>query len=189
MLLALAGGTIAESGSAFAQPPNACTQTCPAHPAPSGVDQQDWNAAIEAADFWANYEANHLGATVAYTPSERYWRLDHTPGHGWPSAGGGGVWYAYWDRHTQNYEYVYYGGRFNDSQRRVTRAENRRGVANTNAFPTAGTRSSPYVEYDIDYYDDPHDPRNARRIVRNTRTGHVYATFDHYNTFYYLGRY
>lgn len=188
MLLALTGGVIASTGTASAQtPPGACTHTC--NNPPGGISAADWNAALQAADFWANHYIDFNGA-VWY----RFWeyrRLEHWAGHGWPGQATGQRWYGYFDNN-QNAQFIYYGGTFNDYNGDVAAFEQNSPLTHASpsqAFSTGNGRTAPYVEYDMDSYNAPGTQRNARRIIRNTITGNTFVTYDHYKTFAYLGRF
>ncbi|GAA3796757.1 hypothetical protein GCM10022403_033340 [Streptomyces coacervatus] len=187
--LALLGGSVAESGAAFAQPPSAqCPAACYAG-APAGVQQVDWDDANEAATWWANNNVDFNAASVRSGWSW-YHRIDAHPGGGWPDSFWGQNWYAFYEPGIGRDQFIYYGGTFHDRAGLVTQAERNHGVSSNDAWQSSAVNgNSPYVEYDIDYYGSANDPRNARRLVRNTRTGNVYATFDHYQTFYYLGHF
>ncbi|MFJ8026794.1 hypothetical protein [Streptomyces sp. NPDC096311] len=68
------------------------------------------------------------------------------------------------------------------------------GASSSQAYSTytdsnGVTHYSPYVEYDIDYYNAPGSSRNSRRLIRNPNTGNAFVTYDHYQSFYYLGRF
>ncbi|MET9080716.1 ribonuclease domain-containing protein [Streptomyces sp. NPDC004237] len=187
VLLALVSGAVAGSGTAFAAPPSgSCTVTCNNPPVGSNISHADWNAAVEAADFWANHMIDWN--QVDYSHGHAYYHLDPWAGRGWPGASSGNQWFGYWDSNTHSTNFIYYGGRFNDySQDLSWQEQHAQGVSSSRAYSTGNGRLSPYVEYDIDYYRSASSSRNARRIVRNTLTGNVYATFDHYQTFDYIG--
>ncbi|MGW0712963.1 hypothetical protein ACWD4G_44785 [Streptomyces sp. NPDC002643] len=187
VLLALVGGAVAESGTAFAQaPPGSCTVTCNNPPGGSGISRANWNVAVEAADFWANHMIDYN--QVDYSNGRSYYHLDRWAGRGWPSARTGTQWFGYWDSNTHSTNFVYFGGRFNDYGGNLAwQEQHAQGVSASQAYSTGNGRLSPYVEYDIDYYHSAGSARNARRIVRNSITGNVYATFDHYATFDYIG--
>ncbi|MEV0227724.1 ribonuclease domain-containing protein [Streptomyces sp. NPDC050704] len=189
LLLALVGGAIGESGTAIAQaPPGSCTQWCNNPPAGSGVSRADWNAAVEAADFWANHAIDFN--QVDYSYGHSYYHLYWHPNRGWPHAGFGNQWFGYRDRYTGHTEFVYYGGTFHDRSGDLAwQEQNAQHVSASQAYSTDRTHTSPYVEYDIDYHGSARSSRNARRIVRNSITGNVYVTYDHYATFMYLGHY
>jgi hypothetical protein len=182
--LALLGGTVAESGAAFAQaPPGACAQSC--NNAPPGVAQADWNEAVMAADFWANHYIDWN--SVVRRNHGQYRILQQWTGHGWPGQADGNRWYGY---HTGNgYGFTYYGGTYNDWNGLLTAFDQRHGGNSTTSYQTGGGRTAPYVEYDISAYNAPNSRRDAWRLVRNPNNGNTYATFDHYSSFYYLGRF
>jgi hypothetical protein len=182
MLLALVGGVVAESGTAAAQPPpGQCGAWC--NNPPAGVSQAEWNEALRAASFWSNH------AIDAY-PNWGVGHLDDSAGRGWPGQNGGRRWFDFWNTNQHRNQYIYYGGRFNDYNGDVAFLEQRgQGVSPNRAFSTGNGRTAPYVEYDIDEYGSTGVRRNARRIVRNPLTGNTYATFDHYRTFAWLGKY
>ncbi|WP_416979606.1 ribonuclease domain-containing protein [Streptomyces sp. T028] len=192
VLLALVGGAVAESGTALAStPPGTCTQTC--NNPPGGVSRAEWNGVLQAASFWANHYID-FNAVVGYRSGLRfhnYYRLDTWAGHGWPHAGFGRQWYAYWDNRTRRNQFLYYGGTFNDRSGLISTIEQARGVPASRAFSTDRRRTAPYVEYDVDYWDHPWGTpdRGARRFVRNPNSGNVYYTNDHYRSFYYVGRF
>ncbi|WP_035841536.1 hypothetical protein [Kitasatospora azatica] len=193
VLLALVGGTVAEAGTAIAQPPSgACTQTC--NNPPAGVSPWDWDAALEAADFWANHRIDWGSHT--YNQGNTYAWLTYQQNAGWPGEATGDRWLGYYEPAEPNHpiQFIYYGGRFNDWDNNLSAFEQHRGVSPLQAYGTyrdswGNTHYSPYVEYDMDYYPNAQVPRNARRIVRNTNNGDTFATFDHYQSWNYLGRY
>ncbi|MFC5661671.1 hypothetical protein ACFP3U_01600 [Kitasatospora misakiensis] len=193
VLLALAGGTVAESAPAFAQAPSgACTQTC--NNPPGGISPQDWNAALEAADFWANHRIDWQ--TNTWNQGSSYVWLTPAQSAGWPGQATGNRWFGYYEPNqpNQHVQFIYYGGRFDDRDGLLAWYEHQRGVSDSQAWSTytdrwGNTHYSPFVEYDIDYYPNAQVPRNARRIVRNVNNGNVYATFDHYQSFEYLGHF
>lgn len=193
LLLALVSGVIADSGAAFAQPPTApCPCNSAQNPSPQGVTQGDWNDAREAADFWANHEIDFFA--VNWSNARSYYVLEPNVGHGWPGQNHGRQWFGYWEPAVHRTQFIYYGGTYNDYNGVVTQMERNRGVAANRAYSTftnriGFTHMSSYVEYDLDYYGAARSGRNARRIVRNFITGDVYATFDHYVTFHYLGHF
>ena len=186
VLLALVGGVVTDAGTAFAQPPapGACTQTC--NNPPAGVSSADWNDALEAADFWANHSIDFN--QVDWYSARSYYHLDQWNGHGWPAQSFGNQWFGYWHPGLGT-RFVYYGGTYNDWDGSVSAIEHARGVSNSQAYSTSGRTTAPYVEYDIDYYNAPRSSRNARRLVRNPNTRDVYVTYDHYQSFYYLGQF
>ncbi|WP_329218411.1 hypothetical protein OG352_19085 [Streptomyces sp. NBC_01485] len=186
VLLALAGIMATDSGTAVAAaPPGACTQWC--NNPPPNVSVQNWNWAVEAADFWANHWADTT--TTSWYGGRTYYRLDQWAGHGWPGQTFGNRWYAYWDSRLHRDQYVYYGGVYNDYNGLLSNFEQVRGVSSSRAYSTNGRTTAPYVEYDIAYYNAPNTGRDAMRIIRNPNSGNVYATFDHYQSFDYLGHY
>lgn len=186
VLLALIGGVATEPGAAFAQAPaGTCTQFC--NNPPAGVSVGDWNAAVETANFWSDHQIDF--AAVDWSNAQSYYHLDYWQGHGWPGQTTGNQWFGYWENGVGT-RFVYYGGTYNDYNGLLSNFEqNSHGATSSQAFSTGNGRTAPYVEYDMDYYTAARSSRNARRIVRNPNTGNVYATFDHYNSFYYLGRY
>ncbi|MET8980067.1 hypothetical protein ABZX85_31130 [Streptomyces sp. NPDC004539] len=192
VLLALTGGVAAGSGTAFAQtPPGHCNAICnQSPPGGTGVSQAAWNAAVQAADFWANHYIDHT-TVVRTSLRNSYYVLDQHAGAGWPGQAGGGQWYAYWDERSHNNQFVYYGGRYNDYNGLVSTIEQARGVPASRAFSTQGRNTAPYVEYDMDSYNQPNPAggRDSWRLVRNPNSGNVYVTFDHYQSFDYLGRF
>jgi len=185
VLLALVGGA---AGTAVAQPPpGQCRQWC--NQPPSGnppISNQAWNDAERAADFWANHEID------PHVPQGRagIGRLEQQAGHGWPGQAGGNRWFDFWDSRAHADRYIYYGGRFNDREGNLAWFEQQRGVPSSRAFSTGNGRTAPYVEYDIDEHTSTRSQdRGLRRIVRNPLTGNVFVTFDHYQTFAWLGKY
>lgn len=194
-LLALIGaGGLVKAGTASAQPvnppPGACTQTC--NQPPSGVSTEDWNAALEAADFWANHYIDWNGWVRTGNWGSGVWTLEHWQGHGWPAAINGGHWYAIHSAVAPGrYDYLYYGGRFHDYGGLISNFERYHGGTAATSFSSGSGRTAPYVEYDLDYWSStsPAGGRGARRIVRNPNTGNVYVTYDHYTSFYFLGRF
>ncbi|WP_327313500.1 ribonuclease domain-containing protein [Streptomyces sp. NBC_01235] len=187
MLLALVGGVAVDSGTAFAQPPSgSCTHTC--NNPPAGVSRADWNAANQAADFWANHTIDFHA--VNYSGGRSYYHLDQWAGRGWPGQATGGQWFGYWEPSLHRTQFVYYGGRFNDNGGNLANHEqNFLHVSASRAFSTGNGRTAPYVEYDLDYHNVVDNrARGQRRIVRNPNTGNTYVTYDHYQSFYYLGR-
>ncbi|WP_030949566.1 ribonuclease domain-containing protein [Streptomyces sp. NRRL S-646] len=148
----------------------------------------DWNAALDAANFWANHQIDWH--QTDWSGGRSYYHLDQWAGRGWPGQTTGNQWFGYWESATRRTEFVYYGGTYNDWNGLVSYAEqNLRGVSTSRAFSSGNGRTAPYVEYDIDYYGAARSSRNARRIVRNPLTGNVVATFDHYQSFEYLGHF
>ncbi|MBV1942397.1 hypothetical protein KUF83_38525 [Streptomyces sp. BV286] len=106
----------------------------------SGVPYEDaalsdhqWDNAVRAADFWANHQTDRhdvirTGATSS-VPS-----LIHHGGAGWPPASEGDQWYGYWDSHQHANEFVYTGGRYDDSEELLTFAEQARGASSSRAY-------------------------------------------------------
>lgn len=187
VLLALVGGVIAEGGAASAQSPTGyCTQTC--NNPPFGVTHAAWNQALEAADFWANHSIDFN--QVVRSGWSSYYRLDRGHG-GWPDQFWGRNWYGYYEPSQGRDQFVYYGGTYNDYNGLVTGFEHHRGVSGNNAWQSsASSGNAPYVEYDVDYYNTPGSSRNSpARIVRNPRSGNTYVSYDHYSSFYFLGRF
>ncbi len=69
VLLSLLGGTVAESGVAIAAPPpGQCTRWCGQPPSGSGITNGEWDAAEEAANWWAN---NHIKGGAWLRPGGR----------------------------------------------------------------------------------------------------------------------
>ncbi|WP_159049571.1 ribonuclease domain-containing protein [Streptomyces sp. NRRL WC-3618] len=188
MAFALLGGTI---GTASATPPQTvyCPQTCWQQQVPAGanINPGMWQDANSSAAFWANYNIDWNHSTFGWRDLSPQW------GHGWPAQAYGGTWYAYFEPNYSADRFIYYGGIFNDYNGTLTRQERARGASPNQAWSTLpnNTRLSPYVEYDIHMYShtNPSGGRGQHRLVRNPNTGNVYATFDHYNTFYFLGRF
>ncbi|MEW2119289.1 ribonuclease domain-containing protein [Streptomyces sp. NPDC005474] len=191
MAFALLGGTI-ETASATVPAEVFCPHDCwQEQNIPAGVNWGQWQDANSAAAFWANY--NFQWGYYEYTPNgTAYDRISWHRYQGWPAQVYGGRWVGYWEGSRQQSRFMYYGGLYNDYGRQVSNEERRRGVGAADAYSTFtdnwGRHNAPYVEYDMDAYTSP-TGRNDRRLVRNPRTGHVYVTFDHYNTFHYLGRF
>jgi hypothetical protein len=192
VLLALTGGVLSDTGTAFAQPPAGyCTQTC--NNPPAGVSRAEWNAAIEAANFWSNHRIDFH--TVNWAGGRSYYHLDQIAGAGWPPRSTGNQWFGYWDWNLRHTEFIYYGGTYNDWNGNLSSFERGyHGGTTHNSYSTYRdrfgiTHYSPYVEYDIDYYATPGSSRNARRVVRNSITGATFATFDHYSSWNYMGHF
>ncbi|WP_329222780.1 hypothetical protein OG352_36475 [Streptomyces sp. NBC_01485] len=143
---------------------------CPAKPPargrqPSQVSDQQWRGALGAADFW-NAHVPGQAWPVSPDPHARGWYPVETgarPGH---------------QRHA-----IYYGGVFPDREHRVQHLEESHHVP---ANQASGSNDV-YREYDVNARAGHTAPRGAERIVRNVRTHHVYATFDHCGSFHYLG--
>ncbi|MFD7902363.1 hypothetical protein ACFV4F_07115 [Kitasatospora sp. NPDC059722] len=188
MVLALMGGAVSTANAVVPQPVY-CPQNCwQERNPPNGVNWGDWQDANSATAFWANYNIDWGNTTFGYRDLSPQW------GHGWPAQVYGGTWYAYFEPNYSADRFIYYGGTFNDYGGNLTAEERAHGVGGAQAWATQGYGQSanraPYVEYDMDVYTQANPPggRNARRIVRNPNSGNVYVTFDHYNTFHYLGR-
>jgi hypothetical protein len=190
VLVALTGGLVAGAGSASAEPPPGnCNSVCNEAPPPgAGVSEQEWGNAVRAADFWANHQTNQHDVIRTGATSSVH-TLDYHAGSGWPPDQYGNHWYGYWDSHAHRNEFVYYGGRYDDSEELVTFLEQARGASSSRAYSSHPNHPAPYVEYDMDAYQAPGAARNETRLVRNPNTGNVYATFDHYQSFNYLGRF
>ncbi|MET9970202.1 ribonuclease domain-containing protein [Streptomyces sp. NPDC006356] len=183
VLLALVGGT---AGTAIAQPPPApCIQWCNNPPGGSpSISNEEWNDAQEAATFWANHRVDpHYNWGIG--------QLDYAAGHGWPGQAEGGRWYDFWDSAAHATRFIYYGGRYNDRGGDLASFEQQaRRVPPSRAFSTGNGRTAPYVEYDIDEHARTRgQDRGLRRIIRNPLTGNVFATWDHYQTFAWLGKF
>ncbi|WP_093770455.1 ribonuclease domain-containing protein [Streptomyces sp. yr375] len=180
MLLGLAVGSLTVGGafSALVQAADACENgacqrsatRCPAKPPARGrqppqVSDQQWRGALGAADFW---NAQFPG---------RAW-----PGGKDPHTRG---WYHFesGSRPGRQRHVIYYGGVFPDREHRVQRLEESRHVP---ANQASGANDV-YREYDVNAQAGHTGPRGGERIVRNVRTHHVYATFDHCGSFHYLG--
>lgn len=196
MLLGITVSGVGVSASAHAASAPSCSslpsQTCPAAPAPlpargsqpAGISNQDWRGAQTAATFWSNEGVSTSNPSRLAARGESGF-----PGNGWPGSSNPNArgWYAY-DTGTsrvQEHWEVYYGGVFQDRQGDVARLELRHHVSQNNASGS----NNVYREYDVNSWQrvGNHHPRDAQRLVRNTRNGHVYATFDHYGSFHYLG--
>lgn len=191
MAFALLGGTI-ETASATVPQDVYCPHDCwQVQQIPNNITWGQWQDANSAAAFWANYNFSWGNYERAPNGTD-YNRISYQRYHGWPDQVYGGRWVGYWEGQWRQSRFIYYGGLYNDYGHQVTTAEASRGVSSANAFSTwrdySGSHTAPYVEYDMDAYNGP-TGRNDRRLVRNPRTGHVYVTFNHYNTFYYLGRF
>ncbi|MFI9169326.1 hypothetical protein [Streptomyces lincolnensis] len=191
VLLSLVAGVAATEGTASAQPPTSC-YTCHTQQ-PAGVTAQDWHDAQDAANFWSNRHINWSEATWRSTRSgfhwDSYYRLDNG-GPGWPDPPTGYQgWFYLQYPNTNTQRFMYTGGTYRDDSHILRNAEMGRGVTPGNA---QGGAQSGYREYDIDSHTGPGGrgvSRGQRRIVRNIHSGHVYATFDHYKTFHYLGHF
>lgn len=190
VLLSLMAGLVATPGAA-----NAATNTCPC------LTQQQTRDAQATASFWANHRPDYNHQIVYLRMGNRtfaYTDLQPDNGNGWPTAARG--WYAFWSNADSDHHYIFLGGVYNDNSRALERAEIRRGVAARLATGShGGATTSHYEEYDIYQHNTPGirsngtsqaaGYRGAARLVRNWATGHVYATFDHYSTFHYIGNY
>lgn len=185
VLLAVLGGVVAGSGTASAQTlPGACSALC--NQRPSWVDQDDWDAAVEAANFWANNNVDHN--QVVRSGIRSYYVISGSRS-GWPGQHDGGQWFAFREPGHSNNQFVYYGGVYNDWNGLISNIEHNRGVSGSRAYSTNGHSLAPYVEYDISYYAQPNSQRNALRLVRNPNSGNVYLSTDHYQTFTFLGHF
>ncbi|MFE2407243.1 hypothetical protein ACFXDE_02735 [Kitasatospora sp. NPDC059408] len=189
MALALLGTTV-DTASATVPQSVYCPQNCwQIRTPPNGINWGQWQDANSAAAFWGNYNIDWGHTTFGYYDVSPQW------GHGWPAQVYGGTWYAYFEADVSADRFIYYGGTFNDYAGQITGFERARGVGSSQAWSTPGYggtgNRSPYVEYDMDSWTNtrPAGGRGDRRIVRNPNTGHTYVTFDHYNTFYYLGNF
>ncbi|QNP68080.1 hypothetical protein IAG44_00355 [Streptomyces roseirectus] len=200
MLLGVTAGGLGLSATAHAASTPSCetipNQTCPApgpsgdqlparHSRPAGVTEEQWRGATTAADFW-NVEG------VSNAPGDRLHLVmrgqNGFPGRGWPSDTNPNAraWYHFETgsgRVPQRW-YIVYGGVFQDREQRVQNLERSHHVWASDA---AGSNDV-YREYDIHAWAGDNHIRGRERIVRNVRNGHVYATFDHYGSFHYLGR-
>ncbi|MEU0589500.1 ribonuclease domain-containing protein [Streptomyces sp. NPDC006132] len=200
LLLSVTIGGVGASTAAHAAEGPSCYsvpgQTCPAPgPAadplpwrgsqPAGISNQQWNGAISAANFW-NIEG------ISNAPGDRFHLVSRGeqgfPGQGWPGDTNPNArhWYHFetgssWRR---VHHYIVYGGVFQDREHRIQRLEESHHVQPSNASGSNGV----YREYDVNAWSQPSSSRGQERIVRNVRNGHVYATFDHYGSFHYLGR-
>ncbi|GAA3804781.1 hypothetical protein GCM10022403_043370 [Streptomyces coacervatus] len=196
MLLSITIGGVGVSATAHAAEGPSCAslpaQTCPAQAPqrgaqPSNVSDQDWRGAVTAADFWNTHGVDTFHGMHELVTHEN----QHFTG-GWPGGTGrsDAGWYhfytgSFWNRQTH---WIWYGGVFQDRGVQLQHLEQSFGVSAANA----NGGHNVYREYDMLAYTGGAAPGSGRRgtyrIVRNTHTGHVYATFDHYRTFHYLGR-
>ncbi|MGN9755773.1 hypothetical protein [Streptomyces sp. SD31] len=184
VLLSLMTGVLTTAGTASAQPSQQCSAVCQA---PAGFTQQSWNNVLGWAHYWANHNVN-WGA-VNWHNSTAYYRIDSTPGRGWPSHSNPRSWYSTGSQANNNVRYIFIGGQYRDNSHALQNEEMYRGVAAGNAVGGANTV---YEEYDMASFTTPGGQgvnRGAIRMVRNTISGHVYVTFDHYSTFYFVGRF
>lgn len=198
LLLSITFGGIGVSTTAHAASAPSCTtvpaQTCPAQaplrgaqPNVRGITDRDWRGAVTAAGFWNTHGVDHFHGMHELVTHEN----QHFTG-GWPGGTGrsDAGWYHFttgsW-LHRQTH-WIWYGGVFRDRNQQLERLERSFGVSQSRANGANGV----YREYDMLAYTRANAPgsgtRGTYRIVRNTHTGHVYATFDHYKTFHYLGR-
>lgn len=188
VLVALTGGLVAGGGSASAQtPPGNCNSVCNQAPPPS-VSEHQWDNAVRAADFWANHQTDRHDM-IRTGASSSVPTLIYHGGSGWPPASQGDQWYGYWDSRQHANEFVYTGGRYDDSDGLLSWAEQNRGASSSRAHSSHPGSPAPYVEYDLDAYQRPGAARSGSRLIRNPSTGNVYATFDHYQSFNFLGRF
>ncbi|MFI9172101.1 hypothetical protein [Streptomyces lincolnensis] len=201
VLLGITIGSVGVSATAHAAEGPSCFsvpgQTCPAPgPAadplpqrqtqePAGVSSQQWRGATTAANFW-NAEG------ISNAPGDRFhlvMRGQHGfPGQGWPgnTSTNARAWYHFETGSSwrPEHHYIVYGGVFQDREHRIQNLEESHHVRPNNASGS----NSVYREYDITSWSQTTANRGRERIVRNVRNGHVYATFDHYGSFHYLGR-
>ncbi|MHC5903632.1 hypothetical protein ACVNF4_06915 [Streptomyces sp. S6] len=190
MLLGVTVSGLGLSATAHAADAPGCsapTQTCPAEAPwrgsqPGNVSDQDWRAAVTAADFWNTHDINRANGLNELVTSE-----NPQYHQGWPGDTNGRGWYSFttgsWPRRTTHW--IYYGGVFQDRGGQVANQE--AGFHVPNMYTDGSTGA--YREYDtLSHESTGSNIRGTMRIVRNIYTGHVYATFDHYNTFHYLGR-
>ncbi|MDO0933902.1 ribonuclease domain-containing protein [Streptomyces sp. DG2A-72] len=201
MLLSITIGGVGVSATAHAAEGPSCfsapAQTCPAPaPAPAplpprgdqpaGISNQQWRGAASAAEFWSREGVSNIQGDRFHlvAPGERGY-----PGQGWPGniTQGARAWYHF-DTGTsrvREHHYIYYGGLFRDGRHVIQGLEERHHVTPNNADGSQDI----YREYDVHAWNHAQTGiRGRERIVRNTRNGHVYATFDHYGSFHYLGR-
>ncbi|MET9865437.1 MULTISPECIES: ribonuclease domain-containing protein [unclassified Streptomyces] len=182
----------AEGPSCFSVPGQTCPAPGPAAdplpwrgPQPAGISDQQWNGAIAAANFW-NIEG------ISNAPGDRFhlvMRGQHGfPGQGWPGDTNPNArsWYHFETGSSWRpvHHYIVYGGVFQDREHRVQHLEESHHVQPNNASGSNGV----YREYDVHAWSRTAASRGQERIVRNVHNGHVYATFDHYGSFHYLGR-
>jgi hypothetical protein len=200
MLLSVTIGGVGVSATAHAAEGPSCAsvpgQTCPAPgpaadplpqrgPQPAGVSNQQWRGFTTAADFWSR-------EGVSNVPGDPYHLVMQGqrgyPGQGWPgnTSANARHWYHFetggsW---RPEHHYIVYGGVFQDRDHRIQNLEESHHVQPSNASGS----NSVYREYDVNSWSHTTASRGQERIVRNVRNGHVYATFNHYGSFHYLGR-
>ncbi|PWG11142.1 hypothetical protein DF268_23435 [Streptomyces sp. V2] len=174
--------TAAQAADGPQCPPTA--QTCRAEAPwrgeqPNGVSNEDWNGANTAAQFWSDHQTVRQGSSGGHLVTGQ---------GGWPGDTAGRGWYSFTTGSWRNRTtwWIYYGGQFWDRDNRVAHHEEfDYGVSAWDANGGGGQ----YREYDVFAHTGTDSGiRGKVRIVRNTRNGHVYATFDHYGSFHYLGR-
>ena len=89
-------------------------------------------------------------------------------------------------RYSRDSDEFRHGGTFYDNEPVKLPCHRRKG-----GKPCTG-KNSPFREFDVGVHPDwrPGDPRTGHRgggrLIVNTRTGEMFLTFDHYETFYYL---
>jgi len=200
VLLGLTVGGVGLSATAHAAEGPSCAsvpgQTCPAPgPAadplpsrgsqPAGVSTQQWRGATTAATFWGN-------EGISTASGDRYHLVMRGqtgyPGQGWPgnTSTNARAWYHFETGSSwrPEHHYIVYGGVFQDRDHRIENLEESHHVTQNNASGS----NAVYREYDVNSWSTATANRGRERIVRNVRNGHVYATFDHYGSFHYLGR-
>lgn len=200
MLLGLTFGSVGVATTAHAASGPSCqsvpNQTCPAPgpsadplPArgsqPAGVSSQQWRGATSAAQFWNTEGISNIRGDRFHLVMRGQ---NGYPGQGWPGDTNPNArsWYHFetggsW-RPQQHY--IVYGGVFQDRDHRIQNLEQSHHVSSNDASGS----NSVYREYDVNAWSTSTANRGTERIVRNVRNGHVYATFDHYGSFHYLGR-
>lgn len=78
--------------------------------------------------------------------------------------------------------WIYHGGRYYDYDRQLRNyGSNYYGAADTTLY------NGPYYEYDVYGHTSTSASRGAARLVRNSVTGDVFFSPDHYSNFYYIG--
>lgn len=201
MLLSVTLGGVGVSTTAHAAEAPSCSTTpnthvtCPAQAPYRGtrptnnpaITPQNWNGALSAATFWSMHGINHFNGLHELVTEGNPQYHGGWPGDTARSAVG---WY-HWTTGTflrRETNWIWYGGVFNDRNHRLSNLEASFGVP---ASRRQGVHQV-YREYDMLGYTTGQRPgsgsRGQYRIVRNVDTGHVYATFDHYTSFHYLGR-